>query len=147
MARNAFLLALFALLLAACSGDPKTGPVEIKWDRDGCTHCGMALSDRHFAAQVRGGPKQQAFKFDDIGCAVEWLQKQAWANEAATQIWVMDYREGQWLDARKARYIGGKTSPMAYGYAALAGETPDSIDFAELSKRVLSKENRQGLKP
>ncbi len=140
------LLFVSAAFLAACSGDPKTGPVEIKWDRDGCTHCGMALSDRHFAAQVRGGPKKQAFKFDDIGCAVEWLQKQTWASDAGTEIWVMDYREGKWIDARKARYIGGKTSPMAYGYAALVNEAPNSIDFAELSRRVLAKENRQGLK-
>ena len=146
MLRNSFVLLVFALLLSACSGDPKTGPVEIKWDRDGCTHCGMALSDRHFAAQVRGGPKKQVAKFDDIGCALEWLQKQAWANDPNTEVWVMDYRAGQWIDARKARYIGGKTSPMAYGYGALAKEEPGSIDFAELSKRVLAKENRQGIK-
>ena len=140
-----WLVLLVALLLAACSGDPKTGPVEIKWDRDGCTHCGMALSDRHFAAQVRGGPKHQAFKFDDIGCVVEWLKKQPWAGDATTEIWVMDYHSGKWIDARQARYIGGKTSPMAYGYAATAGDAPGTIDFAELSRRVLAKENRQGL--
>lgn len=140
-----WLVLLAALLLVACSGDPKTGPVEIKWDRDGCTHCGMALSDRHFAAQVRGGPKHKAFKFDDIGCAAEWLKKQPWSNEPATEIWVMDYNNGKWLDARQARYIGGKTSPMAYGYAATSGDAPGTIDFTELSRRVLAKENRQGL--
>ena len=31
-------------LLAACSGEPKTGPVEVKWDRDTCVRCSMALS-------------------------------------------------------------------------------------------------------
>lgn len=140
-----WLVLLAALLLGACSGDPKSGPVEIKWDRDGCTHCGMALSDRHFAAQVRGGPKHRAFKFDDIGCVVEWLKKQPWAGEAATEIWVKDYRSDKWLDARQARYVGGKTSPMAYGYAAIEGNEPGTIDYAELSRRVLAKENRQGL--
>ncbi|MBS4096560.1 MAG: nitrous oxide reductase accessory protein NosL [Sulfuricella sp.] len=141
------MLLMAALLLAACSADPKTGPVEIKWDRDGCTHCGMALSDRHFAAQARGGPKRQVWKFDDIGCLVEFLKKQAWRDDPSTELWVMDYRAEKWIDARKAHYIGGKTSPMAYGYAALESEAPDSIDFAEVSKRVLAKDNRQGFKP
>ncbi|MFA7242325.1 MAG: nitrous oxide reductase accessory protein NosL [Sulfuricellaceae bacterium] len=135
-------LVLLSLFLSACSGEPKSGPVEIKWDRDGCTHCGMALSDRRFAAQVRGGVKHQAFKFDDIGCAVEWLKKQPWANDATTGIWVMDYRTGKWLDARRARYIGGKTSPMAYGYAAVTDE-PGSIDFEELKKRVLARQSHK----
>ena len=137
-------LVFVALWLAACSGEPKTGPVEIKWDRDGCTHCGMALSDRHFAAQVRGGPKHQAFKFDDIGCVVEWLKKQAWNNDPNTEIWVKDYRSEKWIAAGSAHYIGGKTSPMAYGYAALAEDAPGAIDFEELQKRVLAKQNRQG---
>lgn len=141
--RLAAWLVLAALFLSACSGEPKTGPVEIKWDRDGCAHCGMALSDRHFAAQARGGPKHQAYKFDDIGCVVEWLKKQPWASDAATEIWVMNYRTGKWVDARKARYVGGKTSPMAYGFAAV-GDEPGSIDFEELKIRVLAKEKTRG---
>lgn len=140
------MLVLAALMLAACSREPTTGPVEIKWDRDGCAHCGMALSDRHFATQIRGGAKHQAYKFDDIGCAVEWLKKQPWGNDAGAEIWVMDYRSEKWVDARKARYIGGKTSPMAYGFAAVADE-PGSIDFEELKKRVLAKNNKQGTPP
>ena len=133
-------LVFIVLWLAACSGEPKTGPVEIKWDRDGCTHCGMALSDRHFAAQVRGGTKQQAFKFDDIGCSIEWLKKQAWATDPDVEIWVTEYRSGKWINARSAHYIGGKTSPMAYGYAALEQDVAGAIDFEELKKRVLARQ-------
>jgi len=145
--RRIAALVCLVVSLAACSGEPKTGPVEIKWDRDGCVHCGMALSDRHFAAQVRGGTKHRAYKFDDIGCAIEWLKKQAWATDPDVEIWVTEYRSGKWINARKAHYIGGKTSPMAYGYAALEQDAPGTIDFEELSKRVLAKDNRQGIKP
>lgn len=133
-------LLLAAWWLAGCSGEPKTGPVEIKWDRDGCVHCGMALSDRHFATQVRGGAKHQAFKFDDIGCSVEWLKKQAWASDPKAEIWVTEYTSGKWIDARSARYIGGKTSPMAYGYAALEQDAAGAIDFGELQKRILARQ-------
>ena len=46
---------------------------EIKWDRETCLRCSMVISDRRFAAQVRGGPQDMVFKFDDIGCFVFWI--------------------------------------------------------------------------
>ncbi len=139
MPRNLFLLVAAALLFAACSRQPETGPVEVKWDRDTCVRCSMALSDRHYAAEVRGGPKKQVFKFDDIGCAVTWLREQPWGKEAATKIWVADYRSGKWLDARTAHYVPGKTTPMAYGLGAAEEALPGSIGFDEASKQLLAK--------
>ena len=136
--RTAVLLFSLLLLLSACSRQPETGPVEIKWDRDTCTRCSMALSDRQYAAQVRGGPKKKAFKFDDIGCAVHWLKNQPWANDPATEIWVADYRSGKWLDARTAHYVTGKRTPMGYGYGATAEAVPGSISFEEASKQLLA---------
>jgi hypothetical protein len=37
----------------------------------------MVISDRRFAAEMRGGEKNIVFKFDDIGCAVFWLRDKA----------------------------------------------------------------------
>ncbi|GAO37162.1 hypothetical protein SCT_2580 [Sulfuricella sp. T08] len=135
-----FLLGAAVLFLAACSRQPETGPVEIKWDRDTCKRCSMAVSDRHYAAQVRGGPKKQVFKFDDIGCAVHWLKDQPWVNDPATEIWVTDFRSGKWLDARTANYVTGKTTPMAYGYGASGEALPSSIGFEEVRKQLLAKD-------
>lgn len=135
-----FLLGTVALFLAACSREPETGPVELKWDRDTCKRCSMAISDRHYAVQVRGGPKNQAFKFDDIGCAVHWLKDQPWAGDPATEIWVTDFRSGKWLDARTAHYVAGKTTPMAYGYGATSEASPGSIGFEEVRKQLLAKD-------
>ncbi|MBU1690803.1 MAG: nitrous oxide reductase accessory protein NosL [Gammaproteobacteria bacterium] len=135
-----FLLGAVALLLAACSREPETGPVELKWDRDTCKRCSMAVSDRHYAVQVRGGPKHQVFKFDDIGCAVYWLKDQPWVNDPATEIWVTDYRSGKWLDARTAHYVTGKTTPMAYGFGASGEVLPGSIGFEEVRKQLLAKD-------
>lgn len=141
-------LRLFALaiipLLPACSRDTGHGPGEVHWDRDVCKRCGMALSDRHYATQVRGGPKREVFKFDDIGCALFWLKDQPWADAAETEIWVNDFRTGEWLDARKAHYLSGKTSPMAYGYGAQGGDknAPEAggIDFAAMKADILSRD-------
>lgn len=130
-----------APLLPACGRDDGHGPAEVHWDRDTCKRCTMAVSDRHYAAQVRGGPKREAFKFDDIGCAVFWLQEQRipWADAVDTEIWVTDYHTGEWLDARKAHYMAGKTTPMAYGYGAVAQAEPGSIEFAAMRAAILAK--------
>jgi nitrous oxide reductase accessory protein NosL len=128
-----------AMLLAGCAGEPDTGPVEIKWDRDTCIRCSMIISDRHFAAVARGGPKKRAFKFDDIGCAVHWLAGQPWGKDPATEIWVIDHKEGKWIDARTARYVEGKASPMGYNFAAYGADRPGSIGFEEMRQKVLAQ--------
>lgn len=127
------------LLLAACQGASGSGPVEVKWDRDACGGCGMVLSEPHFAAQVRGGPKQQAVKFDDVGCALKWLGKQSWADEPATQVWVARFDgpagKAEWLDAKTARYLPGKSSPMGFNFGAVSAGT-EGLSFQEVRAQV-----------
>ena len=66
----------------------------IKWDRDTCVVCNMVISDRRFAGEMRGGPKNTVFKFDDLGCIAFWLNDKAadypWMREPATRLWVAD---------------------------------------------------------
>lgn len=146
--RRDFLLAaglgpLGGSFLSACgrnSGLPE-GMIETKWDRDTCVRCSMVISDRRFAAQVKGGPGGANFKFDDIGCAVFWLKDKPWAKDA--RIWVADLSSrGEavgWLDAHKAQYVGGKTSPMGYNYGAVALPQPGSLTFDDMRSHVLAK--------
>ncbi|MBP9714616.1 MAG: nitrous oxide reductase accessory protein NosL [Sterolibacterium sp.] len=138
-------LPLASLVLGCARQGLPDGLVDIKWDRDTCTRCGMVISDRRFAVQLRGGTPQQAFKFDDIGCAVTWLKAQSWGSEPATRIWVMDAADmhgNQWLDARTAHYVHGKVSPMAYNYAAIAQAQAGSLDFNSMQQQVLLKEKK-----
>ncbi len=136
-------LRLFALaaipFLPACSREAGHGPAEVHWDRDACTRCGMVVSDRHYVAQVRGGPKREAFRFDDIGCALFWLKEQPWAAAPDTEIWVADLRSGEWLDAKRAHYLGGKTTPMSYGFGAVAKAEAGSIDFDAMKAAILAR--------
>jgi nitrous oxide reductase accessory protein NosL len=133
-------LALFAalgLLLAGCFGESDSGPVKIHWDRDACHVCRMLISDRRFAAQVRGGPGHEAYKFDDLGELILWLDQQPWKDEEKTEIWVRDVDSGsKWLDARKARYVGGLHSPMDYGFGAVEDNRPGSLSFGEMVRQV-----------
>ena len=131
--------ALPLLGLTGCERDPGTGPAKVKWDRDICERCKMAVSDRKYAAQVRGGPKRKVHMFDDIGCAVFWLKDQDWAAAPETEIWVTDYRTGEWIDATRAHYVPGKTTPMYYGFGAVKEPVPGAVDFATMRAQVLAR--------
>jgi hypothetical protein len=152
MDRRRFIAAGLALTplaaaLSACgkSGAWPEGMAEIKWDRDTCVRCSMVISDRRFAAELRGGEKNIVFKFDDIGCAVFWLRDKAkdypWMAEPATRFWVSEISGSgeKWLEARKAKYTGGKMSPMGYNQAAVAFAEAGSFDFDEMRQHVLAK--------
>ncbi|MCK5876054.1 MAG: hypothetical protein KAG43_00345 [Candidatus Marithrix sp.] len=131
-------LSILVLLMTSCTGD-QTGPIEITLDRDKCERCQMAVSDKYYAAQVRGGPKNKVFLFDDIGCAVNWLNKQHWADNS--KIWVADYKTGNFLDASTTYYIPEQLTPMDFGFGATAVPTEKSIDFNTLKPKLLAKKH------
>jgi hypothetical protein len=142
------LLTPLAAALSGCKSDNwPDGMAEIKWDRDTCVRCSMAISDRRFAAQLRGGPDKTVFKFDDIGCLVFWLKEKAdkypWLADAATRMWVADFtsksrEEMRWLDPKRAHYMT-KTSPMGYNFAATSTPMPGSLDFTDMRQHTLAK--------
>jgi copper chaperone NosL len=153
MSRRRFLAAGFALTplaaaLSACGKDDRwpEGMLPIVWDRDTCVRCNMVISDRRFAAEMRGGPKNTTFKFDDIGCAMFWLRDKAkdypWITEAATRLWVAEVsskgNDVTWLDARAAQYAG-KTSPMGYNFGAVTHPQAGSVDFQIMREHILAK--------
>ena len=131
------------LLLTGCSNDPGTGPAEIKWDRDTCNRCRMVVSDPHFAAQIRHlpeGGRSRVETFDDIGCAMLWLDQQVFKDEPTTEIWVADYRTGEWMDARSATYVSQNTTPMEYGLGAQHGS--GGMSFEQAKAHVYDVEKR-----
>ena len=155
MDRRSFLAAGFAMTplaaamasLGGCGKDEgwPEGMQPIKWDRDTCIVCNMAISDRRFAGEMRGGPKNTVFKFDDPGCIALCINDKAdkfpWVRDPATKIWVMDSNvrgnDMRWLDARTAHYAA-KFSPMGYNYGAVAYPQAGSVDFATMSEHVVA---------
>jgi len=131
-------------LLLGCS-EPSTGPVEVKWDRDSCERCRMVLSDRNHSAQVRGGPengKSRVYKFDDFGGAVLWLADKPWKDDAKTEIWVNDHRDGRWIDARKAWYISGQITPMEFGLGAQDSKPEGAMSFSNAVAYIHARQRK-----
>lgn len=122
----------------ACTRTPDRGPLEVKYDRDRCSECGMAISDQRFAAQIRGGKdhSHNAHKFDDIGCAMRFARKQTWFNEKETESYVMDYENKKWIDSLQAKYKKIKTSPMGYGYSAHEKVDGIVLGYDEVAKKI-----------
>ena len=143
-----FTLTPLAAALSACGHAEHwpEGMHPIKWDRNTCVRCSMVISDRRFAAELRGGPDNLAFMFDDIGCAMYWLRDKVrdypWMSEATTRFWVADIsshgNEVTWLDARAARYLA-KTSPMGYNFGATTHGEPGTVDFETMRERALAR--------
>ncbi len=137
-------LGLMTLALTGCSQGPDTGPGEVRWDRDICVRCAMAISDPMYSAQIRvhppGGGRSKLYKFDDIGCAVIWLDQQPFKEDPSVEIWVNDYHTGKWIDARKAWYVPGRVTPMGYGLGATIRKEPGAMDFSAARRHIYQVE-------
>ncbi|MCP4183672.1 MAG: hypothetical protein GY761_10195 [Hyphomicrobiales bacterium] len=134
------LLLLSVMMLAGCTGEPQTGPVEIRYDREVCDYCRMIISDPRFAAEIRQAKGSEVFMFDDIGDAIHWLKRAGWKEAPDTEIWVRDMKTGtRWLDAREAWFLPGQNSPMAYGYGAFTEKSETVVSFEEMRNAVIAK--------
>ncbi len=129
-------VALLALSVVPGCGE-KAGPEPITWERDSCEHCRMIISERQFAAELRGGDKGRLYKFDDLGCAVEWATRQGWKEGQLAEFWVMSHDDGAtWLDARQAHFLVNVRSPMNYNFAAVPNEREGAVSYAQMIDRL-----------
>ena len=121
--RRFSLLLLLLLAIVGCEKKEIGAVDKVHWDRDMCERCKMAVSERKFAFEIIDPKSGKAYKFDDIGCGVLWLdeEKIPWRDKAI--MWVTDAKTGEWIDARKAIYTDDSITPMAYGFAAYTEKT------------------------
>ena len=144
------LLPFFFLGFSGCEKKPIGAVEKMHWDRDMCERCKMAISERKFAVQVIDPKTGKNYKFDDIGCAVLWMdeEKVPWKDQAI--IWITDAKTGQWIDARKAEYTEGSITPMAYGFGAYTGQTVPKdrqvLDFNTVAKKIIDIEKKNSQK-
>lgn len=136
------LLSMFSLL-SGCNEKVATGAEEVRWDREICERCLMAVSDRKFSAQIRQKANTNLttlHKFDDLGCAVIWLDEQDWKDEPGVEIWVTEQSSGKWIDARNASYSIDNYTPMGYGLGASATALENGMDYQQAVKHIYKVE-------
>ncbi|MDR0408602.1 MAG: nitrous oxide reductase accessory protein NosL [Campylobacteraceae bacterium] len=140
--KNLFKLLAVCILFLGCENKTDMSPKDIKIDRDICAHCKMVISSANYAAQIVTKDGKHYF-FDDIGCALTWLNLQNITIEGEAYIYVADFESTEWIDAKKAYYIDGANSPMHYGFAAYknAVDGKDNLNFSHVKKIILEKQN------
>ncbi|MDR2174256.1 MAG: hypothetical protein LBE32_08705 [Burkholderiales bacterium] len=115
-----FLSAVSALPLLACDRKIDISARTPVWDRDTCVRCKMALGDPQNSAQIIDPKTGNAFMFDDLGCAIAWLNENqpAWRSEAV--VYVNDATDGAWLKLEDAVLAMPYITPMSFGIAAFS---------------------------
>ena len=128
-------LVLFALTFTACR-EAEIKPVDLAAE-DVCSHCKMAISEKQFASELIT-PDRDAFKFDDIGCMLDYLKEKPDTKVAA--YFFVEYDTKQWIKGNGASFVKSKeiTSPMSGGIIAFGNETKAKTAAAEFSGQLLS---------
>ncbi|MGM9929502.1 MAG: nitrous oxide reductase accessory protein NosL [Bacillus sp. (in: firmicutes)] len=104
-------------ILAACGEEQSYEPEEINPDVDVCEICNMSLSDNTFATQIIS-KEGVSYKFDDIGCMMEYIQKdQRIAEEDIAKQYVRDTYSSNWIEIENAYFVYDEDvwTPMSYG--------------------------------
>jgi hypothetical protein len=132
---KAFFIMVMGFLASACSCS-KPAPKDPHWQKDVCAHCGMAISDPDFAAEIVGPGFEWRF-YDDIGCALsDILEKPA---VTSGKLYVRPKGETAWIPAATAHYAEGFATPMNYGFAALSTGKLTLDDVRERLPRQASR--------
>lgn len=129
-------IAFSGLLLVGCGQEIDLKAQAPKWDVQTCDRCKMLLSDTKFSAQIVNPADGKHYFFDDLGCALLWLQTkeaQGWADHAI--VYATDPQNGKWLNIADNQLIFGYVTPMAYGLGVL----PKGSAVPE-GKKAVSKE-------
>ncbi len=142
---SAVLLSIMFILsfsFLGCEKQNQDGPHKIHYDRDMCAECKMVISDRNYAVQIINPEKNKAYNFDDIGCAIIWMENSSekWLDKA--KMFVADQKTAELIPSREVYWKKGYTTPMDFGFAAFKLKPEGRIyDFIEVYKDVLASEN------
>jgi copper chaperone NosL len=110
------------LLFLVCCETSKFKPVAIA-PEDMCAYCKMAISEKRYAAELIDS-EGQAFKFDDIGCMLNFTKSKK-TTAKIVAYFVMDFDERQWTKAEGAYYVRSAeiTAPMNGGIIAFKNQS------------------------
>ncbi|MDR0250568.1 MAG: hypothetical protein LBI35_04555 [Burkholderiales bacterium] len=93
------------------------------------------------SAQIIDPKTGDAFMFDDLGCAIAWLDENqpAWRSEAI--VYVNDTTDGTWLRLEEAVLAMPYITPMSFGIAAFSQrekiETDKTVISAQEAERII----------
>jgi len=101
----------------------------------------MVLSERRFAVQLREAYGHTLHSFDDLGCALVWLDEREHAGKGGIEeLWVHDPRGDGWIDGIHAHYHSGLNTPLGYGFEVSAPQNTEQLSLQEVRQRIRTRE-------
>lgn len=138
---SALTTSLILFFLASCS----TQPEPLKIGTDTCHLCKMGIADERFGGEVVT-KKGKIFKFDDIGCMVNFLKAGGIAEKDIAQTVVLNYeKKDDFINTEKAIFVNADAvkSPMGFNIAAFSSADAASkivhgttLSWAEVYQRI-----------
>lgn len=135
---KSFLLVLFLLLLilSGC----KAGSEPINYGHDECDFCRMLITDNRYGAELVTD-KGKIFKFDEVGCLIEYAIVKNFLGDANQQFLVTDFSKPETLiNATKAFFVENENfrSPMGSNVMAFDSEVSRQKFTAESGGNLLN---------
>lgn len=109
---------LFVLFFISCSTEPQ--PLVV--GKDECYFCKMPVADAKFGAEIIT-EKGKLYKFDDIGCMINFIKNNLNVNVKVKNILAVNYASNQkFLNVNECAFLKSSDlhSPMNSGIAAFA---------------------------
>jgi copper chaperone NosL len=128
--RLAFLIIFTFIILTGC-GSNSDSPPKIVLGQDPCDNCFMIINEYKYAASLwlENG---QSKRFDDIGCMIDFLNKN---KNKVKAYWVNDFQTKEPLHAENAFFVDSDSiiTPMGFGIVAFKSKA-EAEKFAEKNK-------------
>ncbi len=122
------------LFFAGC-GDSKIDPTH-------CATCHMPIDNQSYFTTKLTYKNSDIF-FDDVGCAILYIDKHAIANYSM-QVIAKDTKNH--IDAKDAHFSIDEQTPMSYGFVAYEKADDKKIPFNLMQQKMLRGENMKNPK-
>ena len=132
----ALALVMATVFFTSCSSQPEP----FKYGTDVCHTCKMGIADFKFGTEIIT-KKGKLYKFDDIGCMIQFLKSKALAQKDISQMVVINYeKKDDFLDVNKTAFVVSDEirSPMNFNTVAFTGRDLAQIFLSGKKGNILT---------
>jgi len=137
---SSILLLNLILLLPFNISGCKSGPEPINYGQDECEFCRMQISDNRYGSEIITD-KGKVFKFDEIGCMIEYAMVKNFIGDTKQKFLVTDFATPEtFIDATNAFFVQNENfrSPMGSNVMAFDSEVSRQKFVAESGGSLLN---------
>jgi len=130
------LIVILLLILLSCGSDPEP----INYGKDECEFCRMQISDNRYGSEIITD-KGKVFKFDEVGCMIEYSLVKNFIGDANQKFLVTDFAKPEtFIDATVAFFVQNDNfrSPMGSNVMAFDSEISRQKFVAENGGNLLN---------